>query len=224
MDGLSTVRANKQHGAAEYAPDERGEIIMKNSNRYPLNLQFFGEQAADPAKPADPAAAPAKPADPAADSAKPAEPPKPPMFAEMLKDKGFASDLDKHVAKAITTAKTKWDEEAKLTEAELAKKRQAESEEKLSKREAELAARELRADMLAEISKRSLPHALIDAVSLADADTAVKSLDALEKAYRAAVDAGVTEKLKGTPPPDGAGGGSALADKLRAAAGVKPKK
>ena len=206
---------------------------MENSNHYPLNLQFFAEPAADPAPPADPAADPAKPADTAADPAKPGdgkdpakkdEPAKTPTFAEMLKDKGFASDLDKHVAKAITTAKTKWDEEAKLTEAELAKKRQAESEEKLSKREAELAARELRADMLAEISKRSLPHALIDAVSLADADTAVKSLDALEKAYRAAVDAGVTEKLKGTPPPDGAGGGSALADKLRAAAGVKPKK
>ncbi len=204
---------------------------MENGNHMPLNLQFFADPAADPANPAanpaDPAAGPADPANPEnpADPAKAKDdPPKTPSLKELLKDKDFASEFDQHVSKAITTAKTKWDEDAKLTADELAKKKQAEAETALNDREAKLAARELRADILAEIGKRGLPSALIDAVSLADKEAAEASLTAVEKAFRTSVEAGVNEKLKGTPPPDGSGGGSALADRLRSAAGVKPAK
>jgi hypothetical protein len=210
MGGLSTSRANIRNGTAENVPDEKGEIIMENSNHYPLNLQFFGDPApAAPATTPPTAAAPeTTPAvSPATTPATPAaEPPKAPTFAEMLKAPGFASDLDKHVAKAITTAKTKWDEDAKLTEGELAKKKQTEAENALKDREAALAARELKADMVTEIGKRGLPAALIDAVSLADKDTAEASLADVEKAYRAAVQAGIDEKLKGNPPPAGGSG------------------
>ena len=214
MDGLSTVRANTRNGAAEYVPDEKGDIIMDNSNHIPLNLQFFADPApngdgdpngggADDSK-ADPKGNPKN--DPKADPKD--DQPEIPSFSELLKDKGFQSEFDKRVNSAITTAKAKWDEEAKLSEAELAKKKQTEAEEKLSKREAELAARELRADMVTEIAKRGLPAALIEAVSLVDKDTASASLTDVEKAYRAAVQAGIDEKLKGTPPPDGAGAGA----------------
>ena len=204
---------------------------MENGNHMPLNLQFFADPAADPANPAanpaDPAADPANPENPPnpADPAKAKDdPPKAPSLKELLKDKDFASELDQHVSKAITTAKTKWDEDAKLTADELAKKKQAEAEAALTEREQKLAVRELRADMTAELVKRGLPSSLIDAISMTDMDAALASLETVEKAFRASVEAGVNEKLKGTPPPDGSGGGSALVDKLRAAAGVKPAK
>lgn len=186
-----------------------------NSNHLPLNLQFFadpapgGEEDPNGGGAADPKADPK--GDPKADP-KPAEPSKSPTFAEMLKDKDFASALDKHVSKAINTAQKNWEEEQKLSEADLAKKKQTEAEEVLSKREAELAARELRADMVTEIGKRGLPAALIDAVSLADKDAATLSLDNVEKAFRAAVTEAVDEKLKGKAP--AAGGGADIGGSL----------
>lgn len=190
---------------------------METSNNHmPLQLQFFADPApADPAPPAEPT----PPADPPMD----ADPPKTPSFSELLKtDKAFQSEFDKRVAGAIATAKGKWDEDAKLSADDLAKKKQTEAENALKTREDALAARELKADMVTEIGKRELPAALIDAVSLADRDAATASLDNVEKAFRDAVDAEVAKKLKGNPPPAGGGtGGDSFLQSFRAAVGVK---
>jgi type IV secretory pathway VirB10-like protein len=191
---------------------------MEHSNHMPLDLQFFAEPAPAPNPAPSPTPAPAP--EPAPNPAPAPEPAKIPAFSELLKDKDFRSALDQHtlkatatavenaVSKAVETAKAKWDEESKLSEAELAKKRKAEKETELSDREAKLAARELRADMTMEIAKRGLPAALIEAVSMVDKASAEASLAGIEKAYRASVEAGVTEKLKGAVPP-GTGGGAA---------------
>jgi len=161
-------------------------------NRMPLNLQFFAEPA-EPAEPTEPENADPKPADP--------EPPKIPTLKELLKDKDFASELDKHVGKAISTAKAKWDEDAKLTAEELAKKQREEAETALKDREQALARRELKADIAVEISKRGLPAELIETVNLhGGADAAKESLDALEKVWRKALADGIETKLKGNPP------------------------
>ncbi len=192
--------------------------ISKQSNHMPLNLQFFADPAPSPAPNPVPSPAPVpNPAPEPTPSPTPApEPAKIPPFSELLKDKDFLSALDQHTGKATATAvanaivkeRAKWEEESKLTETELAKKRKAEAEAALTEREQKLAVRELRADMTAELAKRGLPPSLIDAVSMTDKDAALASLDAVEKAYRASVEAGVTEKLKGTVPPGSAGTGA----------------
>ena len=194
-----------------------------NSSRIPYNLQFFAEPGgtggnADPAPPVDPT--------PPADPPKDADPPKTPNFSELLKtDKVFQSEFDKRVAGAIATAKGKWDEDAKLSADDLAQKQRKEAEDAMKSREAALAARELKADMVTELGKRGLPAALIDAVSLVDKDAATASLDEVEKAFRDAVDAEVKKKLAGNPPPGGNNGGSSSSfeEKMRAAAGIKTK-
>lgn len=197
-------------------------------NLLPLNLQFFADPAPAPApepKPGgDPTPSPAPSPEPAPEQAKI------PAFSELLKDKDFRSALDQHTSKATETAVTKavedalkkervkWEEEAKLSEADLAKKRAAEADAVLAEREQKLALRELRSDMATEIAKRALPAELIDALSMKDKDSATASLDALEKAWRASVEAGVATKLKGNPPadPSGGAGGGTLQDEIAA--------
>ena len=199
---------------------------IKHVRRIPFNLQFFNDPTPPPATPpvapsgTPPAVPPVTPPE-----TPPAEPPKIPAFSELLKDKDFLAALDLHTGKATATAvanavakeKARWEEESKLSEAELAKKRKAEAEVALTEREQKLAARELRADMVTELAKRSLPASLIDAVSMVNKETATASLDAVEKSYRASVEAGVTEKLKGTPPPAGGGGnaGANVSDEIK---------
>lgn len=119
--------------------------------------------------------------------------------------------MDKHAEKALKTAREKWERESKLreekvrTEAErlaqmTEKERQealeAEREQQLADREAELNRRELKANSLLELSERKLPTELIDVVVLTDADACKKSIDALDSAFKKAVDSAVDERLK----------------------------
>ncbi len=191
---------------------------MEKQNRIPYNIQFFAEggEGAGGAGGNEGGEGSDGGADDKTQT-------KTPSLKELLKDKDFASELDQHVSKAITTAKTKWDEDAKLTAEQLAQKKTEEQNAALNKREADLAMRELRADMAAEIGKRSLPSTLIDAVNLGGGkDAALLHLGELEKTFRASVDAAVNEKLKGTPPPAGGGGeGGSFQHDFRAAVGLK---
>lgn len=139
----------------------------------------------------------------------------PPTFDELLKDKNHQSEFDRRVSKALETAKAKWAEEeaAKLeavkTEAEKLAKMNAEQkaeherqkrDKELADREALLTLRELRAEAAVTLSEKGLPKELIDSVNFKDADSCKKSIETLETVWRAAVQSGVEERLKGKTP------------------------
>lgn len=124
------------------------------------------------------------------------------------------SELDSRVGKAVDTAlknaRSKWEsesqekiEEAKNEAEKLAKMNEEQriahekkkEEKALAKREADITRRELRAQSLEQLAERELPKELIDVVVLTDADSCSKSIDAIEKSFRAAVEAGVNKRL-----------------------------
>lgn len=165
------------------------------TNLLPLNLQLFAEEGTPPE-----------------DENKGAETQ---TFDDLLKDKNNQSEFDRRVSKALETAKAKWAEEeaAKLeavkTEAEKLAKMNAEQkaeherqkrEKELADREALLTLRELRAEAAVTLSEKGLPKELIDSVNFKDADSCKKSIETLETVWRAAVQAGVEERLKGKTP------------------------
>ena len=84
-------------------------------------------------------------------------------------------------------------------------------ENDLEIREREVMRRELRADALDALEARGLPKALADAVNYDNRASMTASVDAVERAFRQAVQAAVEERLRGTSP---AAGASAQGDDL----------
>lgn len=135
---------------------------------------------------------------------------------------GGQSEFDRRVQKAVNTAVTKAQEkwtalqDEKLSEAEkLAKMTQAEKaqymaqkrEKELADREAAITKRELQAEAKNTLTSKGLPIELADVLVYTDADACNASIEAVEKAFTAAVQAAVNEKLKGDAPkkaPEGA--------------------
>lgn len=99
------------------------------------------------------------------------------------------------------------DKLSKMTEEEKRAYRQKKDAEELSKREKAITKRELMAEAKNTLSDKSLPISLADILDYADADTCKESLETVEKAFNSAVEAGISEKLKGGKPPKAAPGG-----------------
>lgn len=78
-------------------------------------------------------------------------------FDEFLADPKNQSAFDKRVAKALQTAREKWEEEAKLTDAEKETKRMSEREQALAEKEAELNRREFTTDIKSKLTAQQLP-------------------------------------------------------------------
>lgn len=135
---------------------------------------------------------------------------------------GGQSEFDRRVQKAVQTAVTKAQEkwtalqDEKLSEAEkLAKMTKDEKaaymtqkrEKELADREAAITRRELQAEAKNTLTSKGLPIELADVLVYTDADACNASIEAVEKAFTAAVQAAVNEKLKGDAPkkaPEGA--------------------
>ena len=100
--------------------------------------------------------------------------------------------IDKAVTEAQKLAKMNADERAEHERQELQKK--------LAEREAEVTKRELRAEAKSQLSDKGLPVELAEVLPDTDADTTSAAVAAVEKVFRAAVEKGVTERLKGNPP------------------------
>lgn len=142
-------------------------------------------------------------------------------FDDVLKDKKYQSEFDKRIAKALETAKTKWEtdkatelENAK-TEAEKLAKMNAEqkakyAEEKrlaeLEKREKDITTRELKAQAYETLAEKGLPKDLVEILNYSDAENCNKSIEAVEKAFQSAVEKAVNEKLRGKDTPKGGQG------------------
>lgn len=146
-----------------------------------------------------------------------------PTFDEALKNPAYQAEFDRRVTKALQTAQDKWQKDAdarilaakteaeklaRMTAEQKAEHERQEREKSLADRETALTVRELRAQAAETLSQKGLPAALLDVLAYSDADKCAASIDAAEKAFRAAVQTGVEERMKGTPPIKGAGGGA----------------
>ena len=145
---------------------------------------------------------------------------------------GGQSEFDRRVQKAVQTAVSKAQEkwtalqDEKLSEAEkLAKMTQAEKaqymaqkrEKELADREAAITERELQAEAKNTLTGKGLPIELADVLVYTDADACNASIEAVEKAFTAAVQAAVNEKLKGDAPKKAPSGAKLYtAEELRA--------
>lgn len=145
----------------------------------------------------------------------------PKTFDEMLKDKTYQSEFDKRVAKALETAKGKWesDHQAKLEAAKTEAEKMAAMNEKqkadyerdkqikaLEQREREITTRELKATAYETLAEKGLPKELAEILNYTDADQCKASIDAVEKAFQSSVEKAVNEKLRGNNQPTKSGG------------------
>lgn len=188
---------------------------MKTSLSIKLPLQFFAEDGAG-------AAGNAANGDGTAGTegtAAAGEASTPPTFDELLKNKDYQSEFDKRVNKALETARTKWDEQkkAELTEQEKLAKMKADEkaqyerekqEKQLQEREAEITKRELMASAKETLIEKGLPPELAVILNCTGADACKESLDAVETAFKAAVEKAVNDKLRSPTPKLGAANGS----------------
>ncbi|MDU4939611.1 MAG: DUF4355 domain-containing protein [Clostridium sp.] len=159
-------------------------------------------------------------------------------FDDVLKDKKYQSEFDKRVAKALETAKSKWEtdyqakiEEAKTEAEKLAKmnadqKAEYEKQKKLdelAKREKDITTRELRATAYETLAEKNLPKELVDILNYESAETCNKSIEAVEKAFQSAVEKAVNDKLRGGNPPKGGQGNNNQSTFGFNFMGVRPK-
>ena len=156
-------------------------------------------------------------------------------FDDVLKDKKYQSEFDKRIAKALETAKAKWDAEAStklqdaLTEAQKLAKMNAEQkaeyekqkkDTELAKREKDITTRELRATAFETLAEKGLPKELVELLNYESADTCNKSIESVEKAFQVAVEKAVNEKLRGKGAPKGGTSTGGSDEALRKAFGL----
>ena len=77
----------------------------------------------------------------------------------------------------------------------------AKKEKELSDRESAVARKELMAEAKNTLAEKKLPAGLAEVLNYTNAESCNKSIDAVEKAFQAAVEAAVQERLKGGEPP-----------------------
>ena len=105
-------------------------------------------------------------------------------------------DAQARIDKAVTEAQKL----AKMNAEERLEHERKAREAALKEREAEITKRELRAEAKSQLSDKGLPVELAEVLPYTDADTTNAALAAVEKVFRAAVEKGVTERLKGSAP------------------------
>lgn len=132
-------------------------------------------------------------------------------FDDMLKN-GFQGEFDRRVNKAIATALankqndliTEAQKLARMTAEQKAEHERKQREEQLAKREAEITRRELTAQAKDTLTSKGLPIELAAVLNYTDADACSASLEAVEKAFAAAVSKAVDERLRQPAPKSGA--------------------
>lgn len=122
-------------------------------------------------------------------------------------------DLEQRLKEEREAGYKEGEESARLSEDERGKrKREADEkaaqqrEKQLSDREREVTRRELRAEAIEQLAERGLPRDLEALLDYTDAEKRDASLDSVEKIFRAAVQSGVEDRLRGGGEPGGSGG------------------
>jgi len=134
-------------------------------------------------------------------------------FDEILADKYYQSEFDKKVAKALETAKTKWEQDAevKRTEAEKLAKMDAEEKhkyelekERKEKEEAisKLNAYELKEEAIKIASEKELPISLLNVIDYRkeNAESIKTKIDEIEVVYKQAIQNGINDRMKEKTP------------------------
>ncbi len=136
-------------------------------------------------------------------------------FEDFLRQDGNQAEFDRRVQKAIDTAvsnaQKKWQlmTDGKVSEAEkLAKMTAAEKQQymeqkrqrELDEREAAINRRELMATAKNTLADKGLPQELAEILVYSDAEACNRSIEQVEKAFAAAVEASVQGRLKGGDP------------------------
>ncbi|KAA8442651.1 DUF4355 domain-containing protein [Weissella paramesenteroides] len=122
--------------------------------------------------------------------------------------------IDKRTAKALETAKQKWEEEkqdavnqaeklAKLSAAERKEAEDKAKQEAMDKREQELNQREMRYEAQHQLEENELPTDFVDMVMSNDAEKVSENIANLKTAFNKAVEVTVNEKLRGKTPQTG---------------------
>ena len=160
----------------------------------------------------------------------------PMTFDDVLKMDGMQAEFDRRISKGIETAvKNAVEKErdrlnalhndqlseveklARMNEAEKNKYLEEKKQAEWAAREAALTKRELAASAKDTLSERGLPLRLADVLNYSNAEAVKASIDAIEAAFNAEVEARVGERLKGgRPPKDAETEGSSDKEKQRA--------
>ena len=82
-------------------------------------------------------------------------------------------------------------------------KAEPERETALDERERMLRQRELRAEVIEALAEKKLPAELADAIACTDEETCRAGLEAVERAFRTALQKAVDERLRGSAPSAG---------------------
>lgn len=106
------------------------------------------------------------------------------------------TESEKRIQQAVTEAQKL----AKMNAEERMEHERQARESALKEREADITKRELRAEAKSQLSEKGLPVELAEVLPYIDADGTSAALLAVEKVFRAAVEKGVMERLKGTAP------------------------
>ena len=131
----------------------------------------------------------------------------------------IASERKKAEAQ-VAQAKKEAEELAQMSAEQRAEHRMAEREAALSQREDHLKRSEVRAGAVQRLLKKGLPADLADALSYADADSAAAAIDRLEQAFRAALQQGIEERMKGMAPAASVSTAAGFESKLKKAVGI----
>lgn len=107
----------------------------------------------------------------------------------------------KAVAQAVSQEKKAL--QPALSPEETARQQLSEKEAALAEREQALTQREMRAYAREQLAARQLPDVLIGALCCRDEESCNMSLDQVEQAFRAAVQEGVVERMRGQEPARG---------------------
>lgn len=132
-------------------------------------------------------------------------------FDDFLKNKDMQAEFDRRIAKGINTAKEKWDADAQTKIAEAVEQAQKlakmnadqkaqyereQTEKKLAEREANISKRELQSEAKDILREKGLPAELFSVLDYGNAEMCSASIDALEKAFRSAVENAVDERIR----------------------------
>ena len=150
-------------------------------------------------------------------------------FDEILQDKYYQSEFDKKVAKALETARTKWEREAeeKRTEAEKLAKMDADEKhkyelEKAMKEKEEAISRlnayELKEQAIKIANEKELPISLLNVIDYTkeDAESIKTKIDEIEVVYKQAIQSGINDRMKEKTPKTVVDGGTTKTNLPRA--------
>ena len=109
---------------------------------------------------------------------------------------------DKAIEERVKEAMAEYDRQAKLTQEERDKEARSKREKELAERENKITLRERKLEAASQLSEKGVPTEFVDYVVDMDAEKMKDKIDSFSKSYAKAVEKGVTDKLKGTPPKD----------------------